>query len=121
MSVSKLTGSQSTEQPLVGDELRAIRRYLRSRPANLPWLFLTERLTQLTRHAAYYLIRQAGERAGFDFIVHPHMLRHSCGFSLGNKGYDMRLVQDYLDHRGPRHTKRYTRTAAARFEGLWAV
>lgn len=117
--VSRLKGSLSTEQPLAGDELRAIRRYLRSRPANLPWLFVTERQTQLTRHAAYYLIRQAGERAGFDFIVHPHMLRHSCGFSLANKGYDMRLVQDYLGHRDPRHTTRYTRTAAARFEGLW--
>lgn len=117
--IPRSKGSLSTEQPLAGDELRAIRRYIRSRPASLPWLFVSERLTQLTRHAAYYLIRQAGERAGFDFIVHPHMLRHSCGFFLSNKGYDSRLIQDYLGHRDPRHTARYTRTAAARFEGLW--
>jgi type 1 fimbriae regulatory protein FimB len=117
--IPRSKGSLSTEQPLAGDELRAIRRYIRSRPAPLPWLFVSERLTQLTRHAAYYLIRQAGERAGFDFIIHPHMLRHSCGFFLSNKGYDSRLIQDYLGHRDPRHTARYTRTAAARFEGLW--
>ncbi|MBC3810096.1 tyrosine-type recombinase/integrase [Undibacterium aquatile] len=117
--IPRSKGSLSTEQPLAGEELRAIRRYIRNRPAPLPWLFVSERLTQLTRHAAYYLIRQAGERAGFDFIVHPHMLRHSCGFFLSNKGYDSRLIQDYLGHRDPRHTARYTRTAAARFEGLW--
>lgn len=117
--VPRSKGSLSTEQPLAGDELRAIRRYIRSRPAALPWLFMSERLTQLTRHAAYYLIRQAGERAGFAFIVHPHMLRHSCGFYLSNKGYDSRLIQDYLGHRDPRHTAKYTRTAAVRFEGLW--
>lgn len=75
--VPRSKGSLSTEQPLAGDELWAIRRYLRARPTNLPWLFVTERLTQLTRHSAYYLTREAGERAGFDFIVHPHMLRHS--------------------------------------------
>jgi len=51
--------------------------------------------------------------------VHPHTLRHSCGFALANKGYDLRLIQDYLGHRDPRHTVHYTRTAGRRFEGLW--
>ena len=49
----------------------------------------------------------------------PHMLRHSCGFYLANKGYDLRLIQDYLGRREPKHTAHYTRTAAYRFEGLW--
>ena len=47
------------------------------------------------------------------------MLRHSCGFYLANKGYDLRLIQDYLGHREPKHTAHYTRIAAYRFEGLW--
>ncbi|WP_370582864.1 tyrosine-type recombinase/integrase [Paracoccus sp. NBH48] len=51
--------------------------------------------------------------------IHPHMLRHSCGFALANRGYDLRLIQDYLGHRDPRHTARYTRTAVSRFNGLW--
>jgi type 1 fimbriae regulatory protein FimB len=51
--------------------------------------------------------------------THPHMLRHSCGFSLANRGYDLRLIQDYLGHRDPKHTVNYTRVAAGRFEGLW--
>jgi hypothetical protein len=39
--------------------------------------------------------------------------------SAANKGYDLRLIQDYLGHRDPRHTVHYTRTASRRFEGLW--
>ena len=36
-----------------------------------------------------------------------------------NKGHDFRLLQDFMGHRDPRHTSRYTRTASRRFEGLW--
>ena len=58
-----------------------------------------------------YLIAEAAARAGLP-PVHPHMLRHSCGFSLANRGYDLRLIQDYLGHRDPKHTVHYTRVAA---------
>ena len=44
----------------------------------------------------------AAERAGLPG-VHPHTLRHSCGFVLADKGHDLRLIQDYLGHRDPRH------------------
>ena len=46
-------------------------------------------------------------------------IRHSCGYYLANRGFDTRLIQDYLGHRNIAHTVRYTRTAATRFEGLW--
>ena len=64
------------------------------------------------------LIAAAAARAGLP-PVHPHMLRHSCGFYLANRGYDLRLIQDYLGLRDPKHTVRYTRVAGSRFEGLW--
>jgi hypothetical protein len=35
------------------------------------------------------------------------------------EAYDTRLIQDYLGHKNIRHTVRYTRTAAIRFENLW--
>lgn len=38
---------------------------------------------------------------------------------ISYKGLDTRLIQDYLGHRNIAHTTRYTRTAAARFNGLW--
>ena len=41
--VRRLKGGLSVEQPIAGDELRAIRRYLASRYRPLPWLFASER------------------------------------------------------------------------------
>jgi integrase len=116
--VRRLKGGLSVEQPIAGDELRAFRRYLASREDALPWLFLSERGQPFTRQSVNYLIATAAARARLA-SVHPHTLRHSCGFALANKGYDLRLIQDYLGHRDPRHTVHYTRTAGRRFEGLW--
>jgi len=116
--VRRLKGGLAVEQPIAGDELRAIKRHLATRTDELPWLFVSERLQPLTRQSVNYLIAAAATRAGLGH-VHPHMLRHSCGFTLANRGHDLRLIQDYLGHRDPKHTVRYTRTAGRRFEGLW--
>ena len=116
--IERLKNSLSTEQPMLGDELRAIKRYLATRDDALPWLFINERGTQFTRQGINYLIRVAGEQAKLG-RVRPHMLRHSCGFKLANQGADLRTMQDYLGHRDPKHTVRYTRIAGTRFEGLW--
>ena len=101
-----------------GDELRAVKRYLNTREDHLPWLCVSERGQPMIRQAVNYLIREAGERAKLG-RVWPHMLRHSAGYALSNKGHDFRLLQDFMGHRDPRHTARYTRTASRRFEGLW--
>ena len=116
--VERLKGSLSVEHPVAGDELRAIRKYLANRADKLPWLFISERGAPLTRHAVNYLIAAAGEKAGLGH-VHPHMLRHSCGYALADKGTDLRTMQDYLGHRDPAMTVRYTRVSARRFEGLF--
>jgi site-specific recombinase XerD len=122
LNVRRLKGSLTTEHPIEGDELRAIRAWLRvrnqSKFAHLQLLFVSER-GPMTRQAVNYLCEQIGRRAGLSFKVHPHMLRHSCSYYLANKGHDTRLIQDYLGHRNIHHTVRYTRIAAKRFEGLW--
>jgi site-specific recombinase XerD len=117
--VRRLKVGLSVEQPIAGDELRAIKRHLATRTDALPWLFISERDHPLTRQAVNYLIATVATRAGL-VGVHPHVLRHSCGFALANKGHDLRLIQDYLGHRDPRHTAHYTRAAGRRFEGLWS-
>jgi type 1 fimbriae regulatory protein FimB len=119
MWVERLKGSLSTEHPIAGDELRMIRRYQRTRHDNLPWVFVSDRGHQMTRRNVQYIIGRAGECARIEGSVHPHTLRHSCGYYLANKGHDTRMIQDYLGHRDPRHTAHYTRTASSRFEGLW--
>jgi type 1 fimbriae regulatory protein FimB len=116
--IERLKSSLSVEHPIAGDELRAIKRYLAIRTDKLPWLFVSERGTQLTRQAVNYLVGEAAATAGLKH-VHPHTLRHSCGYYLADRGTDLRTMQDYLGHRDPRHTVHYTRVAGRRFEGLW--
>ena len=98
--VKRSKNSLDTEQAIEGDELRAIKRYLATRKDKLPWLLVSERGQPMTRQAVNYLIREAGERAGLG-RVWPHMLRHSAGYALSNKGHDFRLLQDFMGHRDP--------------------
>ena len=101
--IRRLKNGLSVEHPIAGDELRAIKRYLHTCHDALPWLFVSERGQPMTRQSVNYLIRAAARRAGLG-ALHPHMLWHSCGFYLANEGYDLKLIQDYLGHRDPRHT-----------------
>jgi type 1 fimbriae regulatory protein FimB len=116
--VRRLKNGLSVEHPIPGDELRFIRRYLATRTDRLPWLFLSERGQPLSRKTVYYLVSTAAQSAGLP-NVHPHTLRHSCGYHLADKGTDLRTMQDYLGHRDPRHTVHYSRITGRRFEGLW--
>ncbi len=65
------------------------------------------------------IIGRAGALAGLDFPVHPHLLRHACGFYLANKVIDIRAIQLYMGHSNTQHTCRYTELAANRFNGFW--
>lgn len=117
--VRRSKGSLSTSQPLQGDEIRALRAWLRVRGSDpSPFLFVGER-GPFTRQAINYLLSATAKKAGLQIKVHPHMLRHSCGYTLANRGSDTRLIQDWLGHKNISHTVIYTRTAASRFDGLW--
>src|SRR5262245_28969493 len=59
------------------------------------------------------------EAAKMPFPIHPHMLRHACGFKLANDGHDTRALQHYLGHRNIQHTVRYTDMAPDRFKDFW--
>jgi site-specific recombinase XerD len=52
------------------------------------------------------VVRAAGKSANI-VGVHPHMLRHSCGYYPADQGTDLRTMQYYLGHRDPRHTVDY--------------
>jgi site-specific recombinase XerD len=41
----------------------------------------------------HHLIARLGKTAEMPFAVHPHMLRHACGFKLANDGHDTRSLQ----------------------------
>jgi type 1 fimbriae regulatory protein FimB/type 1 fimbriae regulatory protein FimE len=65
------------------------------------------------------MLARLGQAAGFGFRVHPHMLRHACGFALANKGIDTRSLQAFLGHKNITHTVRYTELAPGRFRDFW--
>ena len=116
--IDRVKGGRASYHPISGDELRLLRRYLRTRNDDLPWLFISERLLPLSDRTVRVIVANAAKEAGLAH-VHPHMLRHSCGFYLHNKGHNSRLIQDYLGHANPASTMLYTRTASKQFERLF--
>jgi type 1 fimbriae regulatory protein FimB/type 1 fimbriae regulatory protein FimE len=82
-------------------------------------VFATERKGPLTASTVRHIVKRAGEAADLPFPVHPHMLRHACGYKLANDGHDTRAIQQYLGHKNITHTVRYTELASDRFKDFW--
>jgi type 1 fimbriae regulatory protein FimB/type 1 fimbriae regulatory protein FimE len=104
--------------PLSGSELRALRRLQRESEAS-PVVFLSERGAPFTTAGFARMMERAAKTAGLQLKVHPHMLRHACGFALANAGHDTRALQAYLGHKNIQHTVRYTELSPDRFKGFW--
>jgi site-specific recombinase XerD len=62
---------------------------------------------------------EAARRAKMPFPIHPHMMRHGCGYALANAGHDTRALQAWLGHKNIQHTVRYTELAPDRFKNFW--
>jgi len=116
--VRRLKGSRPSVHPLSGEEIRALRQLQRDYPDS-PYIFVSERGGPMTPDTARKMIRKSGEVAKLQFPVHPHMLRHGCGYYLAAKGIDTRAIQEYLGHANISHTVRYTQLAPHRFDGFW--
>jgi type 1 fimbriae regulatory protein FimB len=121
--IRRLKKGLCTMQPLSSAEIVAIKQWLecrRSWPgADTAWFFLSRLGTPLSRQQVYVLLKKYGLSAGLAVSVHPHMLRHACGYALADNGVDTRLIQDYLGHKNIRHTVLYTAGNAERFNGIW--
>ena len=104
--------------PIRGDEMRALRK-LRRDHLKEAYVFVSERGGPISPTGFHHLIQRLGEAAKMPFPIHPHMLRHACGFKLANDGHDTRALQHYLGHRNIQHTVRYTEMAPDRFKDFW--
>jgi site-specific recombinase XerD len=83
-------------------------------------MFVSERGSPFTTAGfARMLERAAAAAAGLEIKVHPHMLRHACGYALANKGHDTRAIQGWLGHRSITSTAIYTALAPNRFKHHW--
>ena len=121
LHVRRAKGGMASVHPLGGKEMRALRRLQRETPqrARSVNVFVSERLAPLSVAGYQRMVARAGKAAGFPFLVHSHMLRHSTGYKLANDGHDTRAIQHYLGHRAIASTVRYTQLAPDRFKHFW--
>ncbi len=71
-------------------------------------LFVGNRGRRLTPRAVQLRLRQRARLQGFDFPVHPHMLRHSFASHLLQSSGNLRAVQELLGHSNITTTQIYT-------------
>lgn len=116
--IHRVKHGHDSVHPLRSPELRALRQLQRDYP-NTPYVFVSERKAPLSTRSVRHIIARAGKLAKISFPVHPHQLRHACGYYLTSQGQDTRAIQDYLGHKNIHHTVRYTQMSPQRFETFW--
>src|SRR5262249_38839341 len=107
LHVHRVKNGIPSVHPIRGDEMRGLRKLRRDYPRDA-YVFVSERGGPISPIGFHRLIQRVGEAAKMPFPIHPHMLRHACGFKLANDGHDTRALQHYLGHRNIQHTVRYT-------------
>lgn len=118
LHVCRLKQGIPATHPLRGIQLRALRQLQRDYPQT-QYVFVSERQTPMTARTVSHIIARAGSLAQLNLTIHPHMLRHSTGFYLANKGHDTRAIQAYLGHANIKNTVIYTQLSPNRFKNFW--
>ncbi|GAP99836.1 tyrosine-type recombinase/integrase [Leptolyngbya sp. NIES-2104] len=117
ISITRLKGSQSGIHRLQTSEIKALEQLKERYPGNYH-LFVGERDKKLATGAIAKIMKCTGELADLPLPIHPHMLRHSCGYYLAEQGLPTRDIQKYLGHKNIQHTVRYTAANPARFDRI---
>jgi type 1 fimbriae regulatory protein FimE len=99
IAIRRLKGSQDRSHYLERDELTGLKRLKRDQDASgtaSSCVFMNERGLPFGRMGIARMIERAGDAAGLAFRVHVHMLRHSTGYVLANRGMDTRRLQHFF-------------------------
>jgi integrase len=121
VAIFRLKGSNSGVYRLQSDEVEALTQ-LKDQKIGGHHIFVGERGQAMTPGAIGKLMARAGELAQLPLPVHPHMLRHSCGYYLAEQGLPTRDIQEYLGHKHIQCTVRYTAANPARFDRIsWGI
>ncbi len=118
IEVYRVKHGHDSVHPLRSPELRLLRQIKRDYPET-QYVFVSERKAPLSTRTIRHIVARAGKLAHIDAPVHPHQLRHACGYYLASVGHDTRAIQDYLGHKNIHHTVRYTQMSPSRFETFW--
>ena len=116
--IRKKNGKPSIH-PLDPQEMAALRKLKKMFPRSKNVFCNTISQEEMGDRNVRRLLTELGRKAEINIHIHPHMLRHACGFYLANKDVNPRIIQDYLGHKDINHTVRYTDLAPNRFKNLW--
>jgi type 1 fimbriae regulatory protein FimB/type 1 fimbriae regulatory protein FimE len=114
--VKRTKGGIDSVQDLSKEELHLLKR-LAGENKGHRHLFISRQGLPMSTSTFRKLISQLGAAAGIEFSIHPHMLRHSCGFRAVEADKNMRKLQIYLGHKSYQNTLRYSAVASVR--GFW--
>ena len=117
--VRRLKGSTDSSHYLERDELAGLKRLAREQEPRSAYVFVNERNQPFGRMGIARMIERAGETAKLPFPIHVHMIRHSTGYALANKGMDTRRLQHFLGHASITNTVRYTAMSPEPFKDVW--
>jgi type 1 fimbriae regulatory protein FimB/type 1 fimbriae regulatory protein FimE len=122
LTVHRVKNSEGGTHPILGDEMRELRKLERDQKETggpYPHIFVSERGgAPVSVDWFKRMIKRVGAECDMP-LVHPHMLRHSAGFALADKGRDVRDIQDFLGHKYIQNTVGYTRLRPSRFDRIW--
>lgn len=113
LTIRRLKGSNGGVQPMQGDELRIVKRYLGSRRAGP--LFFGRRESPISRRMLDVLMKRYCEAAGISpSKAHFHCLKHSIATHLLESGLRVESVRDWLGHRNIENTLMYAKLSNTR-------
>ena len=93
-------------------------RSLLDRTGRAEEVFLSRTGRRLTRARIWQLVREAGQRAGIQKRIYPHLLRHSFASHLLEGDADLRVIQEMLGHADIATTQIYTHVDRARLHDI---
>jgi len=118
LHVRRVKNGLPSTHPLSGQEMRALRKLRRESPSS-EFVFVTERGAPFTTAGFAKMFERVAAKADLGIKAHIHMLRHSAGHCLINKGHDIRSLQLWMGHANVQNTCKYAELSPNRFKNFW--